>query len=391
MQISINAAVMSFLAAASILAAPGASAQDAAMAPLVSSWISQGAASIDRSEVFAFKSAINGNSYKIFVSLPAGYEKSEERYPALYLLDGNQSWLYGRSAIDRIADDIPPMILVTIGYEGKSERWTDYGTPAKSYWDIPGDRGASVFLRVIKEEIFPFVEQKYRVDPTDRGLGGHSMGGFFSMWALFNTPETFQRYWISSPTVKWDNFILRELADKFARNHATVNARVYSDVGGLEDVIYTEELESLRKRATTGTALQWVNRVTPGIPHSGLPAAEIVPALYQLYGRPIASVPASRLRDVSGTYQLSDKTRFTLSTDGKSLFLGGWRSEKFPMVPAPERVPVLAETADIFYVRMVGLEFKVTPGQRGKVAELSVARHFFSDPMVLGTAKRVER
>ena len=94
---------------------------------------------------------------------------------------------------------------------------------------------------------------------------------------------------------------------------------------------------------------------------------------------------------MAGTYELPDKSRFTLGTDGKTLLLTDWQSQKFPVVPAPERVPILAETNDVFFIRMMGIEFSAPAGQKGRPTELTVAKHFFGAPQPIGVAKRISR
>ncbi len=47
------------------------------------------AVTVPDSHVHKFKSALNGNDYELFVFLPADYDKTTEKYPVLYLLDGN--------------------------------------------------------------------------------------------------------------------------------------------------------------------------------------------------------------------------------------------------------------------------------------------------------------
>jgi uncharacterized protein len=64
--------------------------------------------------------------------------------------------------------------------------------------------GADKFLRVVKEEIIPFVDHSYRTN-QDRALAGHSFGGLFCAYVLFHHPDFFNRYLISSPSLDWDD------------------------------------------------------------------------------------------------------------------------------------------------------------------------------------------
>ena len=49
------------------------------------------------------------------------------------------------------------------------------------------------------------IEAQYRVDPADRTLLGHSWGGDFALYALFQQPTLFQRYVVASPEPNLDD------------------------------------------------------------------------------------------------------------------------------------------------------------------------------------------
>jgi uncharacterized protein len=50
---------------------------------------------------------------------------------------------------------------------------------------------AGNFLQFIKEELISIVEKEYRADPSRRILVGHSCGGLFGVFALFEAPGLF--------------------------------------------------------------------------------------------------------------------------------------------------------------------------------------------------------
>jgi predicted alpha/beta superfamily hydrolase len=64
--------------------------------------------------------------------------------------------------------------------------------------------GAELFLRVLEEEIKPFVAARYNVDAANQSLFGHSYGGLFVLHVLFTQPESFASYISSSPSI-WYN------------------------------------------------------------------------------------------------------------------------------------------------------------------------------------------
>jgi hypothetical protein len=87
---------------------------------------------------------------------------------------------------------------VGIGYDMQSwEEWlerreTDFKIPEVK--DAPTDSHADQFLAALKQEIIPFVEANYPIDPGERSLYGFSSGGFFVLYALFHEPDLFRRY-----------------------------------------------------------------------------------------------------------------------------------------------------------------------------------------------------
>jgi hypothetical protein len=80
----------------------------------------------------------------------------------------------------------------------------------------------------------PLVEDRYRTDPGDRGLWGYSFGGTLAAHALLNRPGTFQRYLLSSPSLRWDDRLLLKQATAYAAAHDDLPARTYTGYGADE-------------------------------------------------------------------------------------------------------------------------------------------------------------
>jgi predicted alpha/beta superfamily hydrolase len=110
-----------------------------------------------------FTSKITGISYPYHVYLPVGYEAAPaQRYPLLVATDGQWSFpAYARMLDQRRK----PMILVSIEQGPGDRRAIDY-TP----------KGATAFMRVLKEELIPMVDAAYRTSP-ERSFTGTSYGG----------------------------------------------------------------------------------------------------------------------------------------------------------------------------------------------------------------------
>jgi hypothetical protein len=112
----------------------------------------------------------------ISVHLPADYDGSDLKYPVLYLLDTDQDFVFGSAVADFLAgnDRIPGLVVVGV-FLGKAS-----GAPP-------------ALIAFLENELFPFVEKKFRVQPC-RILYGHSARSFATLYVLLNRPELFYGY-----------------------------------------------------------------------------------------------------------------------------------------------------------------------------------------------------
>jgi predicted alpha/beta superfamily hydrolase len=149
---------------------------------------------VRRAKHEAIVSKVIGEERTFLISLPDGYETSADKYPVLYLLGGSVRAL-AEADIALRQPGAPPMIVVAV-VSPRGRR--DDGNPV---W-LPGagSNGAKVFLRFITEELFPYVEQHFRVQ-NDRTLYGASAAGLFALYALLERPDAFTAYIASSPPV----------------------------------------------------------------------------------------------------------------------------------------------------------------------------------------------
>ena len=175
--------------------------------------------SLANTEVRELTSSIVGQKYKIKIKLPRGYKNSTEKYPVLYVTDaetnfGGISYIVQRLIKDKL---IPPIIVVGIAYG------TDYRTfyslrsrdltPTEDKDLRMGGRidptgGADDFSRFIKNELFPFIQENYRVNNEDRALYGHSYGGLYGCHVFLNQPGLFNKYLLLSPSLWYDDYLL---------------------------------------------------------------------------------------------------------------------------------------------------------------------------------------
>lgn len=150
----------------------------------------------------------------VTVWLPPGYDASDERYPVLYMHDGQnlfepghayggKEWQVDEMMSTLIADGkIRPAIVV--GVWNTDRRWQEYA-PEAFVDALPATRrdamteaagGAPVsddYLAFLVDELKPMIDARFRTLPRadDTLIAGSSMGGLISLYAASEYPETF--------------------------------------------------------------------------------------------------------------------------------------------------------------------------------------------------------
>jgi hypothetical protein len=237
------------------------------------------------SEIRVLPRSANGRSYQIYVGLPDSYEEDlARRYPVLYLCDGYWDFglvkaLSGNLILDQA---IPEVIIVGLGYAGERpdfgrlRRWDLTPAPAKypgAGFDGPSGH-AQEFLSVIEKEIIPLVEREYRGDPSYRVLAGSSLGGLFTLYAMFARPGLFVAYVAPSPVAEWADDWLLGFEEEFHRSGQPLGARLLVTYAERDPDMIRDGIKRfdarLRARAYPGIAYEF--RVVEGEGHSGTKA-----------------------------------------------------------------------------------------------------------------------
>ncbi len=94
-----------------------------------------------------------------------------------------------------------------------------------------GYGGARDYLGFLKEELLPTIETRYRADPHRRVLSGQSYGGLFGLWVAMTTPELFNSYILTSPSIWYGNHGLLDLEKSYGGAHKDLNAKIYLAAG----------------------------------------------------------------------------------------------------------------------------------------------------------------
>jgi predicted alpha/beta superfamily hydrolase len=197
-----------------------------------------------------------GDEFKLFIAHPTMPVPAGTRVPVIYALDGNACFgiVTDTARMMSLEGSVPPAFVVGIGYrtswimtDAFEKRSRDLTPSSLPLFDqlgstmIPGLAGrimqsgrAESFLRFVQEELKPFIEARYPVDPGDATITGVSLGGLWPLYTLFTAPETFQRYLACSPSIWWDNEWLIGQEARYHAAHAALTARVFVATGGEE-------------------------------------------------------------------------------------------------------------------------------------------------------------
>jgi hypothetical protein len=197
----------------------------------------------------------HGRHYQLHIGLPESYEReTDRRYPVLFVTDGYWDFPTVLSSYHNLAWDkvVPETIIVGLGYAGEN---LDYG--ALRRWELSpvpldGDREASghaaEFLATLEKTIIPFVDREYRTDPKHRVLAGSSLGGAFTLCAMYTKPELFEGYIAASPAVNVGNRWLFEYEGAFAKAERPLRARLYLTTAEYEWPSFVAGIEAFREQ-----------------------------------------------------------------------------------------------------------------------------------------------
>ena len=200
---------------------------------------------------------------RMHVWTPAGYEKSSDALPVLYLIhgggDNDASWP-GVGAAGWILDNllaegrIVPMIVVMPN-----------GTIPSG--DMMGE--VPLFADDMVTSIIPFIEANYRVvaDQAHRAMAGLSMGGMETIETAFHHPELFSHVWVLSSSFspgKQKEYVEQIGLNKMAPAlNSNFKALVFTQ-GGQADIAYRNCQEALGYLKAAGIKYDYMENAQAG-------------------------------------------------------------------------------------------------------------------------------
>lgn len=269
---------------------------------------------------------VKGQEYELQILLPGGYKTSNKKYPVVYVMDAQWDFpllksIYGQQYYDGF---IPEVILCGVTWGGSnpnpdSLRVRDY-TPTNDGQRIQGG-GADNFLAFMEKELFPFMEANYKVS-DERNLVGCSLGGLFTVYALFTHTHMFNGYAAASPAVGWDSEVMLNKFEKdFANKQTAKPVRLYMTVGDVESSRPQYERFAKQLTGKKYNNVSIVSKILENTGHSGTKSETYNRGLQFIYQRNKLALSNDMLKKYAGMYQLPDGNKIELKLQADKLFL----------------------------------------------------------------------
>lgn len=164
---------------------------------------------------------------QLWIYTPPDYDDEPDReYPLLVLFDGQ--WMVGPLQVPFIADalikhgQMEPIIIAMNQSAGAGARINEFVSNDKHY-------------AAILTELVPLMQNEYRVDATNLGLGGAGAGAIAAAHAALKNPAVFSHLIMLSPPLGKGQAQqkLLEYADRF-QNAPALPERIFQSVGRYE-------------------------------------------------------------------------------------------------------------------------------------------------------------
>lgn len=177
------------------------------------------------------------NDRTALVYLPPSYYQSQQRYPVLYMHDGQnlfdratafvgQEWEVDET-LQRLSSEGIEAIIVGL-YNRGSERLYEYNP----FRHVRHGRGED-YIAFITDTVKPQIDRDFRTRPERgaTGIMGSSMGGLISIYGFFQRPDVFGLAGVMSPSVWFGGGAIYD----FIRQRPYNDGRIYLDNGTREN------------------------------------------------------------------------------------------------------------------------------------------------------------
>ncbi|MFV9503860.1 MAG: alpha/beta hydrolase [Oscillochloridaceae bacterium umkhey_bin13] len=234
------------------------------------------------------------NRRDITIYLPPGYDQGQERFPVVYMQDGQNLFDASSSfsgvewgvdeAMEALAERGVRAIVVGIANMG-ARRMLEY-SPFEHPDHGPGLGDA--YLAFLADTLKPYLDRSFRTrpNPSNTLIVGSSMGGLISLYALLCRPDVFGKVGALSPSLWYAERAIFQTVREAAKGQGVL----YMDVGSAEGDVMQMQARQLarilsRHGYQAGTNLRF-NEIIGAGHNEAAWSNRIGPALAWLLGAP---------------------------------------------------------------------------------------------------------
>jgi len=199
-------------------------------------------------QVVSIEDSVKGRDYELYIKLPEDYNANTDKaHPVIYIVDALWHIEIISGSIEYLVKDA---ILVGVSWEKgisiQQSRMRDYMPNKYTGEDYKHPTGqAKEHLAFFQNDVFKYVESKYKTDPTRRTYFGYSVSGTFGSYILLTQPNTFRNYIIGSPAPLFGGQFVHEYEPVSEALPDSLDANVFVSVGSDEKPKYIENAFSL--------------------------------------------------------------------------------------------------------------------------------------------------
>lgn len=197
-------------------------------------------------EIRTIKSKILNEERTLNIYLPQNFDKAKS-YPIIYLLDGsmNEDFIHVTGLIQFFNQmySMPETIVVGIANIDRKRDFTFHTDLKDLQKDYPTTGHSDQFISFLEKELKPYIQSQFKT--TDNYLFGQSLGGLLATEILLKKPEMFNKYFIISPSLWWDDESLLKQANQLLSKIPDTKKFIYVSVGKGEHPVMVKDAEDL--------------------------------------------------------------------------------------------------------------------------------------------------
>ncbi len=207
----------------------------------------QGEADFSIGKTIEIESSFLNETRILNIYLPSDFD-STKKYSVIYLLDGSidEDFIHAAGLVQffTMTFQMPPSIVVGIANVDRKRDFTFATSDTSLQREFPTAGHSDKFISFIEYELQPYIANEFPIGPQ-KMLIGQSLGGLLACEILLKRPHLFTTYFITSPSLWWDNESLLKNSDEYLSIEFSQTPDVYLSVGQDEHKVMIHDAKTL--------------------------------------------------------------------------------------------------------------------------------------------------